>query len=140
MSRRNTGRGRPQRAKPVHRDGPARRGTSFRCLGCGVDVAMQAPGTAHRNHCPICLCSRHVDRRIPGDRAADCGGRMDAISISVRGAGEWVIIHRCSACGVMGANRSAGDDNPLALVRIAVRPIAHLDRVRAGFARSIPPG
>src|SRR5690606_23869084 len=35
MSRRNTGRGRPQRPKPVHRDGPARRGTSFRCLGCG---------------------------------------------------------------------------------------------------------
>ncbi|MGW0003800.1 RNHCP domain-containing protein [Nocardia grenadensis] len=37
--------------------------------------------------------------------------------------GEWVIIHRCSACSAMGANRSAGDDNPLALVRIAVRPV-----------------
>ncbi|WP_280417716.1 RNHCP domain-containing protein [Nocardia carnea] len=137
MSRRNTGRGRPQRPKPVHRDGPARRGTSFRCLGCGVDVSMQAPGTAHRNHCPICLCSRHVDRRIPGDRAAGCGGRMDAISITVRGSGEWVIIHRCAVCGVMGANRSAGDDNPLALVRIAVRPISYLDRVRQGVVRSL---
>lgn len=30
----------------------------------------------------------------------------------------------------MGANRAAGDDNPLSLVRIAVRPITHLNRVR----------
>ncbi|MFI9533711.1 RNHCP domain-containing protein [Nocardia fusca] len=140
MSRRNAGRGRPQRAKPVHRDGPARRGTSFRCLGCRSEVSMQAPGTAHRNHCPTCLASRHVDRKIPGDRAAACGGRMDAISISVRGAGEWVIIHRCSACGAMGANRSAGDDNPLALVRIAVRPISYLDRVRQVAAQDTAAG
>lgn len=55
---------------------------------------------------------------------------MDPISISVRGGGEWVVIHRCSACGAMGANRAAGDDNPLSLVRIAVRPITHLNRVR----------
>jgi len=55
---------------------------------------------------------------------------MDPISISVRGSGEWVIIHRCSACGAVGANRVAGDDNPLSLVRLAVRPLSHLDRVR----------
>jgi len=54
---------------------------------------------------------------------------MDPISISVRGGGEWVIIHRCSACGAMGANRTAGDDNPLALVRIAVRPLSRLGRI-----------
>ncbi len=65
---------------------------------------------------------------------------MDAISISVRGTGEWVIIHRCSACGTMGANRSAGDDNPLALVRIAVRPISHLGRVRQVVARDFAAG
>ncbi|AVP71211.1 RNHCP domain protein [Prescottella equi] len=130
VSRRNGRTERPQRAKPVHRDGPARRGTSFRCLGCGLDVPMWAPGTAHRNHCPTCLCSRHVDRTVPGDRASSCGGRMDPISISVRGGGEWLIVHRCGACGAMGVNRTAGDDNPLALVRIAVRPLSHLDRVR----------
>lgn len=65
---------------------------------------------------------------------------MDAISISVRGTGEWVIIHRCSACGTMGANRSAGDDNPLALVRIAVRPISYLGRVRQVVARDFAAG
>lgn len=55
---------------------------------------------------------------------------MDPLSISVRGYGEWLIIHRCSACGDLGANRVAGDDNPLALVRIAVRPLSHLGSVR----------
>jgi hypothetical protein len=65
---------------------------------------------------------------------------MDAISISVRGTGEWVIIHRCSACGAMGANRSAGDDDPLALVRIAVRPISYLDRVRQVAAQDTAAG
>ncbi|WP_338020907.1 RNHCP domain-containing protein [Rhodococcus sp. YH1] len=112
-----------QRPKPSHRDAPARHGTSFRCIGCGLDVPMQASGTAHRNHCPHCLTSRHVDR-VPGDRAAGCGGRMEPISVTVRGAGEWVIIHRCRACGTLGANRCAGDDNPLALLRIVLRPIS----------------
>jgi hypothetical protein len=44
-----------------------RRGTStFRCRNCGLDVGTTAPGTAHRNHCPSCLWSRHVDD-VPGD-------------------------------------------------------------------------
>ncbi|MEU5370808.1 RNHCP domain-containing protein, partial [Streptomyces sp. NPDC005951] len=31
---------------------------------------------AHRNHCPSCQVSLHVDGRVPGDRAAGCRGRM----------------------------------------------------------------
>ncbi|GES36765.1 hypothetical protein RAJCM14343_2018 [Rhodococcus aetherivorans] len=61
---------------------------------------------------------------MPGDRAAGCGGRMEPISVTVRGGGEWVIIHRCRTCGTLDANRCAGDDNPLALVRIVLRPIS----------------
>ncbi|MET1001543.1 MAG: RNHCP domain-containing protein, partial [Acidimicrobiia bacterium] len=55
----------------------SRRGAprSFRCRRCGLDVSYDAPGTAHRNHCPNCLWSRHVDDR-PGDRAAECGSAM----------------------------------------------------------------
>jgi len=49
---------------------------------------------------------------------------MEPIAIAVRGAGEWVLIHRCRACDALHANRSAGDDNPLLLVRIAARPLA----------------
>jgi hypothetical protein len=105
----------------------ARRGepASFRCANCRIDVPTSAPGTQHRNHCPACLWSRHVDDR-PGDRAMldDCGSGMEPIAISVRGQGEWVIIHRCSGCGVLHANRSAADDSPLLLLRLAVKPLA----------------
>ncbi|GAB3206775.1 hypothetical protein GCM10027294_10500 [Marinactinospora endophytica] len=85
---------------------------------------MDAPGTAHRNHCPNCLWSRHLDDRVPGDRASQCHARMEPLSIAVRGDGEWVIIHRCTGCDVLSGNRAAGDDNPLSLIRIAVRPLA----------------
>ena len=48
---------------------------------------------------------------------------MEPIAVAVRGDGEWILIHRCTGCDVLHANRSAGDDNPLVLVRVAVRPI-----------------
>ncbi|MFJ9209544.1 RNHCP domain-containing protein [Streptomyces sp. NPDC102264] len=99
------------------------RAESFRCLHCGLDVPMAAAGTSHRNHCPNCLWSRHVDD-TPGDRAADCGARMEPLAISVRGDGEWVLVHRCVHCDVLHANRTAGDDNVLPLTRLAVRPLA----------------
>jgi hypothetical protein len=86
---------------------------------------MDAPGTAHRNHCPHCLTSLHVDRRIPGDRRAGCGGRMPALSVTVRQDGEWLIIHHCQSCDELSANRIAGDDNALALLRIAIRPLSN---------------
>ena len=101
-----------------------RRATSFRCRNCGLDVGLDAPGTAHRNHCPNCLWSRHLDDDRPGDRDADCGSSMEPIAVSVRGDGEWVLVHRCTGCGEVHLNRSAGDDNPLVLVRVAVRPLA----------------
>ncbi|MBM4575330.1 RNHCP domain-containing protein [Rhodococcus hoagii] len=63
---------------------------------------MWAPGTAHRNHCPTCCAVGTSTATSPADRASSCGGRMDPISISVRGGGEWLIVHRCGACGAMG--------------------------------------
>ncbi len=98
---------------------------SFRCRNCRLDVPTDAPGTAHRNHCPNCLWSRHVDDS-PGDRAAlvTCGASMEPIAITVRGDGEWVLVHRCRGCGIVHLNRTAGDDSPLLLVRIAVEPLA----------------
>ncbi|MFF8695443.1 RNHCP domain-containing protein [Streptomyces sp. NPDC015144] len=128
MSRHNgrsgRGRRRPQRHKDVLHIGGGHRTRAFRCVSCRLDVSPDAPGTAHRNHCPHCLASRHVDRRIPGDRDADCRGRMEAVGMSVRTDGEWTIIHQCASCGELSANRIAGDDNPLALVRLALRPLA----------------
>ncbi|MFF7243238.1 RNHCP domain-containing protein [Embleya sp. NPDC008237] len=122
MARRKPADRRPQRYKDVTH-GRTGRGDAFRCVGCRLDVPLLAPGTAHRNHCPHCLTSLHLDRRVPGDRAADCRGRMTVLSMSVRADGEWQLIHQCQSCGALGANRIAGDDNPLALIRLAMRPL-----------------
>ncbi len=82
-----------------------------------------AQGTEHRNHCPSCLWSKHLDEE-PGDRAADCAGAMEPVAVWSRPGGDWAIIHRCRTCGVLKSNRIAGDDNEIALVALATRPIA----------------
>jgi hypothetical protein len=84
---------------------------------------MAAPGTRHRNHCPTCLWSLHVDAR-PGDRAAACDASMEPAGVCVSDDGEWALVHRCRGCGAVNLNRIAGDDNPLALMRLAVRPLS----------------
>ena len=56
--------------------------------------------------------------------ADECGSGMEPIAISVHGRGEWVIVHRCNGCGELDANRSAADDSPLLLLRLAVKPLA----------------
>jgi hypothetical protein len=104
----------------ARRDGPS----TFRCGNCRLDVSFRAPGTAHRNHCPNCLWSRHLDDDRPGDRAAKCGSLMEPIAVTVRGDGEWVLVHRCGGCDELHLNRTAADDNPLILLRVAVRPLA----------------
>jgi hypothetical protein len=95
----------------------------FHCIRCNQPVMPDAPGTAHRNHCPLCLWSRHVDDK-PGDRAADCGGAMEPIAVWVRRGSDWAIIHQCRKCGELHSNRIAGDDNEVALLSLAVRAIA----------------
>jgi hypothetical protein len=114
------------RARPAEQE--------FKCIQCNqyVSCAPSVAGVQNRNHCPACLWSRHLDVD-PGDRASDCLSSMEPIAITVRGDGEWVLIHRCQGCGTLSSNRTAGDDNPLLLVRIAVKPLAQppfpLDRL-----------
>jgi len=96
---------------------------AFVCENCGKVVPGEAPGTEHRNHCPHCLWSLHVDMR-PGDRRSGCRSPMEPIALWVRHGDEWAIIHRCAECGVLRSNRIAGDDNGLLLMSMAVRPLA----------------
>ena len=42
---------------------------TFTCKVCGLPVFPQGAGSDHRNHCPNCLASLHVDEE-PGDRAS----------------------------------------------------------------------
>ncbi|MDV8003504.1 MULTISPECIES: RNHCP domain-containing protein [unclassified Rhodococcus (in: high G+C Gram-positive bacteria)] len=114
----------PQRTKQVLHGIGGEPGSSFRCLTCRLDIPTEAPGTAHRNHCPNCLASRHVDGRIPGDRAQQCRGAMAALSLTVRHDGEWMLVHQCLECNTLKVNRIAGDDNALVLLRLALRPLA----------------
>lgn len=94
----------------------------FTCKVCGRQVVPEGAGSLHRNHCPNCLSSLHLDVE-PGDRAADCGGIMEPVGVWVRKNGEWAVIHRCRRCGRLSSNRTAADDNPLKLMSIALRPL-----------------
>lgn len=94
----------------------------FICKSCGREVIPEGAGSGHRNHCPNCLTSIHLDEE-PGDRMADCGGHMDPITVWVKKNGEWAIIHRCRQCGKISANRIAADDNPMKLMSIAMKPL-----------------
>ena len=68
-------------------------------------------GGSHRNHCPYCLYSRHVDNRASGDRMSDCHGLMEPIGAFTRPKGEHVVVHRCLTCSLERHNRIAGDDD-----------------------------
>ncbi len=107
--------------KDYYRDHPCT--DTFVCRNCGRTVVPAGAGSDHRNHCPFCLYSKHLDNE-PGDREADCGGAMEPIAVWVRKNGEWAIIHRCKICGAISSNRIAADDNPVKLMGIAMKPLA----------------
>tara|TARA_R110002073_G_scaffold336260_1_gene531446 strand:- start:209848 stop:210048 length:201 start_codon:yes stop_codon:yes gene_type:complete len=50
--------------------------------------------------------------------------KMEPISIASRDDGEWAIVHRCTGCHQLRTNRVAGDDDEIALLELALRPIA----------------
>jgi hypothetical protein len=90
----------------------------FRCGRCRAFVGPTVSGGRHRNHCPFCLTSRHVDARRPGDRLSPCRALMAPIGTLFRPDGEQMIVHRCNGCGVERRCRAAADDNPEALLRL----------------------
>ena len=104
----------------------------FRCMNCALLVSAEheLSGVNNRNHCPNCLCSKHVDLVKAGDRKATCGARMKPIGLTVKhtgkkygnaGQGELMIIHRCSGCGKISINRIAADDSAGSLLALYKR-------------------
>lgn len=102
---------------------------SFRCCNCGKWILFsEFIGTEHRNHCPFCLWSKHVDLEKQGDRKSKCQTGMKPIGLTFKheGAdkygklrqGEILLIHECAGCGKISINRIAGDDNPKAILKI----------------------
>ena len=91
--------------------------SSFVCQVCGALVVPQNTGSRHRNHCPFCLYSKHVDVN-PGDRAAECGGLMKPIAVAVNAKKGMIITHKCTKCGAERNNKMQSDDNTELLIRL----------------------
>lgn len=100
--------------RPANRGKPRYKESSeevFKCKHCRRFVCAPPSGGRHRNHCPFCLYSRHVDDRKPGDRMSTCGCVMQPSGYFQRPNGEYVIVHTCLGCGFERFNRIAADDD-----------------------------
>jgi hypothetical protein len=99
------------RERPAARRQRPNQPEEFRCRHCRTMIGPVPSGGRHRNHCPVCLHSRHVDLARPGDRLSPCGGTMAPIGMFARQDGEYGLVHRCFSCGVKRQNRIAADDD-----------------------------
>lgn len=100
----------------------SRRKFGFQCNHCKQWVVVnQTIGTQHRNHCPMCLWSLHVDLKKPGDRKSLCHGSMGPIGLVFKDEGtdkygnkrqgEIMLVHHCMKCDEISVNRIAADDD-----------------------------
>jgi hypothetical protein len=131
-------RSRPRRAPedvPFRPRQRANERNPFKCGRCRAFIGPVVFGGRHRNHCPFCLTSRHVDLRRPGDRASPCRALMPAIGVAWRANGEQMVVHRCNGCGIERQNRVAADDDLAALLRLppltVARPAAEVEEAIA---------
>lgn len=95
----------------------------FKCSHCKAWVIINPYiGTANRNHCPICLWSKHVDEQ-KGDREATCHGGMKPIGLTFKHEGQFkqgelMLVHECAKCSKISINRIARDDDNDGILRI----------------------
>ncbi len=80
---------------------------SFICEHCNNKV--NELNYTSRDHCNICLYSKHVDIN-PGDRLNDCNGLLKPIGIE-KFKDTYKIIYKCEKCNKMHKNIMAKDDN-----------------------------
>ena len=81
----------------------------FICEHCGLSVLPLGSGT-YRDHCPVCLYSKHVDRDGPGDRLSACKGLLKPVGIDQTGKKGFLILYQCEQCQKRSRNRAASDD------------------------------
>ena len=101
----------------------------FTCNNCGrhVSACTIVSGVVHRNHCPNCLHSRHVDLFEAGDRLCACKSLMAPVGLTLKRSrdkyacshgGELMLVHCCTHCGEIVINRIAADDNPAKILAL----------------------
>jgi hypothetical protein len=90
----------------------------FICEACGKSVPPL--GYSSRNHCNMCLCSKHVDV-LPGDRDNGCGGILQPVS-AIKNHKGYVIIFQCQKCGGIVKNKAAEDDDISLIIELTAIP------------------
>ena len=90
----------------------------FVCENCGNKVPKL--GYSCRNHCPVCLYSKHVDIN-PGDRAENCHGILEPVGLETNSKKGYVIIFKCKKCGEIRRNKAAEDDNMDLIISLSAK-------------------
>lgn len=91
------------------------RDEDFICENCGKEVVPLQYSA--RDHCPFCLCSKHVDI-LPGDRKNTCLGLLMPIGIE-KFKDTYKIIYQCKKCGVYHKNIMAKDDDMNLIIELS---------------------
>ena len=88
---------------------------NFICDYCGKEV-LPLKYTS-RDHCPYCICSKHVDIN-PGDRQNTCQGKLKPIEIE-KYRDTYKIVYKCENCGELHKNIMASDDDMEKIIEIS---------------------
>ena len=88
----------------------------FICENCNKEVPKL--NYTARDHCPFCLCSKHVDIN-PGDRMNNCHGLLKPIGIE-KFKDTYKIIYKCEKCNALHKNIIANDDNMDLIIELSV--------------------
>ena len=88
---------------------------AFICENCHQKV--EKLNYTARDHCPLCLYSKHVDI-TPGDRQNNCQGLLKPIDIE-KFKDNYKIIYKCTICSELHKNIMAKDDNLNLIIEIS---------------------
>jgi DNA-directed RNA polymerase subunit RPC12/RpoP len=89
---------------------------NFVCEHCGTEVT----GDGYTDHCPVCLWGKHVDVN-PGDRAANCGGAMEPVDVSIKSQ-VYRIEYRCQGCGHKFTVKADDKDDINKIIELSTNP------------------
>ncbi|PWB53470.1 MAG: hypothetical protein C3F13_08615 [Anaerolineales bacterium] len=120
----------------------------FKCRVCQayVPTLEEISGVQNRNHCPNCLCSRHMDWMEAGDRLSACKAVMYPVGLSIKWShnkyarvldGELLLVHQCTDCGKLSINRIAADDRPDMLQELFHTSIEWVDQLQMSIKSDI---
>lgn len=110
----------------------------FICENCHKNVSVgDYIGTAHRNHCPFCLWSKHVDEKVSGDRRSLCKSLMEPVGLIFKQEGidkftnqprqgEIMVVHQCVKCNKVSFNRIAADDDEQQILNLLANKNSYL--------------